>query len=60
VVNTEGKCERVDVLQASPIPKLDETAVKHALRVWKFSPATEDGKPVVSNYDLKITWRVLD
>lgn len=60
VVNPEGRCDRVDVLQASPIPRLDEAAVKHAMRVWKFAPATEDGKPVASNYDLKITWRVTE
>ena len=60
VVNAEGRCDRVDVLQASPIPRLDEAAVKHAMRVWKFTPATEDGKPVASNYDLKITWRVTE
>lgn len=60
VVGLDGKCESVTVLQASPIPRLDEAAVKHAQRVWKFTPATEDGQPVKANYDLRIRWRVTD
>jgi protein TonB len=58
-VNAEGRCDRVDIKESSGIARLDESAQKHALRVWKFTPATEDGKPVAAQYPLRIRWEVL-
>jgi periplasmic protein TonB len=58
-INPEGKCDRVDIKESSGIPRLDEAAQKHALRVWKFTPATEDGQAVASQYPLRIRWEVL-
>jgi protein TonB len=59
VVNPEGRCDRIDIKASSGIPRLDEAAVKHGMRVWKFTPATEDGKAVTGTYTLKIRWEVV-
>ncbi|MBL8223794.1 MAG: energy transducer TonB [Chromatiales bacterium] len=58
-INPQGRCDRVDITESSGIPRLDEVAQKHAMRVWKFTPAMEDGKPVADQYQLRIRWNVI-
>ena len=40
--------------------KMDEAAVKEALRRWRFNPGTEDGKPKVMRHKVKVTFRLED
>ncbi|MBM4196484.1 MAG: energy transducer TonB [Gammaproteobacteria bacterium] len=50
-----GKCE---VLVSSGFPRLDEAAVKQALRSWRFLPGTENGKPAAMDLDLRVKWQI--
>jgi periplasmic protein TonB len=54
----DGKVGKAEVLQSSGFPRLDEAAVKQALRAWKFMPGTENGKPVAMQLDLKVKWQI--
>jgi protein TonB len=58
VVNTEGKCIEAKVIQSSGFPRLDEAALKHAPRAWKFNPGTEDGKPVTSPVTVPVRFQI--
>jgi protein TonB len=60
VVGLSGRCERVQVVASSGNERLDAAARRHAERTWRFSPATRGDEPVVADYELKITWRVVD
>jgi periplasmic protein TonB len=57
-VNEEGKVTEAKVQTSSGFPRLDEAAVKDALRRWKFTPGTENGKPKAMWHQLKITFRL--
>ncbi len=54
----DGKVGKAEILTSSGFPRLDEAAVKKALRAWKFIPGTENGKPAVMQLDLKVKWQI--
>lgn len=58
LVGTDGKVEDGKVQTSSGFPRLDEAALKHALRAWRFTPGTEDGKPVSAWHSVKVTFRI--
>lgn len=58
LVDTEGKVTDGKVQTSSGFPRLDEAALKHALRAWRFTPGTEDGKPVSAWHSVKVTFRI--
>ena len=60
LVNVEGKCEEVKLKTSSTFPRLDEAALKHAPRAWRFTPGTEDGKPVPLWVTVPIRFRIAD
>jgi protein TonB len=58
LVDTEGKVTDGKVQTSSGFPRLDEAALKHALRAWRFTPGTEDGKPVSAWHLVKVTFKI--
>ena len=58
LVGTDGKVQDGKVQTSSGFPRLDEAALKHALRAWRFPPGTEDGKPVTAWHSVKVTFRI--
>jgi protein TonB len=47
----------VDVLQTSAYPRLDDAA-RAAVRLWRFTPAVQNGQPVESGQILSIHFRL--
>lgn len=58
MVGTDGKVQEAKVQTSSGFPRLDEAALKHALRAWRFNPGTEDGKPVAMWHSIKVTFKI--
>ncbi|HMW49441.1 MAG TPA: energy transducer TonB, partial [Cellvibrionaceae bacterium] len=59
-LNEEGKVQEARVETSSGFPRLDEAAVKHAVKAWKFEPCTEAGKPVACWYKIKFRFQLKD
>ena len=57
-VGEDGKIADAKVITSSGFPRLDEAAVKEALRRWRFNPGTEDGKPKAMRHRVKVTFRL--
>jgi protein TonB len=57
-ITEEGRVAEAQIAKSSGFPRLDEAAVKHALRAWKFLPGTEGGKPVAMWYDFRVVWKI--
>jgi periplasmic protein TonB len=57
-VGLDGKVTEAKVATSSGFEKLDEAAVKEALRSWKYSPATQGGKPVAVWHTVKVTFKI--
>lgn len=58
LVGADGKVQDGKVQKSSGFSRLDEAALKHALRAWRFTPGTEDGKPVTAWHSVKVTFRI--
>lgn len=58
LVGADGKVTDGKVQKSSGFSRLDEAALKHALRAWRFTPGTEDGKPVTAWHSVKVTFRI--
>lgn len=58
LVGTDGKVQDGKVQTSSGFPRLDEAALKHALRAWRFTPGTEDGAPVTAWHSVKVTFKI--
>jgi protein TonB len=54
----DGKVGEAKVQTSSGFPKLDEAAMKEALRSWKLLPATQGGKPIAMWYSFKVTFKI--
>ncbi len=57
-VNEEGKVTEAKVEKSSGFEKLDEAAVKEALRSWKFTPATSGGKPIGVWQNINVRFKI--
>lgn len=57
-VGEDGKVSDAKVAQSSGFEKLDEAALKEALRSWKYTPATQGGKPVAVWHTVKVTFKI--
>ncbi len=57
-IQEDGRVGDAQVAQSSGFPRLDEAAVKHAKRSWRFLPGTEDGKPVAMWYEFRVVWKI--
>ena len=52
-LNEEGRVQEAKVETSSGFARLDDAAVKQAVKAWKFEPCTEEGKPVACWYKIK-------
>jgi len=59
-LSEEGKVTEAQVASSSGSERLDEAAVKHALRSWKFIPCMSGDKPVACWHQIKFTWKIED
>ncbi len=57
-VGTDGKVADGKIQTSSGHKRLDEAALRHALRAWRFTPGTEDGKPVAQWHIVKVTFKI--
>jgi len=57
-VQEDGKVGEARVQTSSGFPKLDEAAVKEALRSWRLLPATQGGKPIAMWYSFRIVFKI--
>ncbi len=58
LVGPDGAVKDGKVQKSSGFPRLDEAALKHALRAWRFTPGTEDGAPVSVWHSVKVTFKI--
>jgi protein TonB len=58
LVGPDGKVQEGKIKTSSGFPRLDEAALKHALRAWRFTPGTEDGAPVTVWHSVKVTFKI--
>lgn len=58
LVATDGKVQDAKIQTSSGFPRLDDAALKHALRAWRFTPGTEDGVPVTAWHSVKVTFKI--
>lgn len=58
LVGPDGAVQDAKVQTSSGYPRLDEAALNHAKRAWKFTPGTEDGKAVTMWHSVKVTFRI--
>jgi protein TonB len=59
LVDTRGKAAVVSVRKSSGYSLLDEAVIK-AVKKWRFSPATQAGKPIAGFHDVKVRFRLDD
>lgn len=55
-VNANGEVDAIEVIQPLE-PGLDENAIA-AVRQWKFTPATKDGKPVGVQFRVSVGYHL--
>ncbi len=58
LVGPDGKVQDGKVKTSSGFSRLDEAALKHALRAWRFTPGTEDGAPVTIWHSVRVTFKI--
>ena len=56
IVTTDGKPYNIKVMK-SLRPDLDKRAIE-AVKTWKFDPATKDGKPVMVEISVEVTFHL--
>jgi periplasmic protein TonB len=57
-ITADGRVSEASVYSSSGYSRLDDAAVKHALRYWRFTPCVENGTAVGCWYQTKLTWRL--
>ena len=58
LVGPDGAVKDGKIKSSSGFPRLDEAALKHALRAWRFTPGSEDGVPVTIWHSVKVTFKI--
>ncbi|MES2825016.1 MAG: energy transducer TonB [Pseudomonadota bacterium] len=59
-INEEGRVAEAKIAASSGFERLDEAAVKHAQRSWKFVPCMQGDKPVACWLPLNFRWKIED
>jgi protein TonB len=57
-VNEEGRVVDAKVQTSSGFERLDEAAVKEAVRSWRLLPGTINGKPSAMTYPFKVVFKI--
>ena len=60
LITADGRVANAEVTQSSGSARLDEAAVKHAMRNWVFTPCTENGKAVSCEQNMRLKWQLED
>jgi protein TonB len=55
-----GRVGDAKVQESSGFPKLDEAALNHAKRAWRFIPGREGDKPIAMWYPFRVVFRLED
>ncbi len=58
LIGTDGRVKQAEVRKSSGHSVLDEAAIAHALKKWRYKPATEDGTPVESWTSVPVTFEL--
>ncbi len=56
----DGSVGDAQIAQSSGHEQLDEAALRHAKRAWKFMPGTEGGKPVPMWFEFRVVWKIVN
>jgi len=59
-INADGRVTEANIASSSGYTRLDDAAIKHAIRNWVFTPCTENGKAVACWHQTKLVWRLED
>jgi periplasmic protein TonB len=57
LITTEGRAARVELIQSSGYPRLDQSAIQ-AIRSWRFIPAQRAGQPIEAWYEWRWEFRL--
>jgi periplasmic protein TonB len=57
-LNADGKVQSARVEVSSGFSRLDDAAVKHAVKAWKFEPCIEDKKPIACWHKIKFRFQL--
>ena len=59
-ITADGRVAEAKVFSSSGSSRLDDAAIKHALRNWAFTPCMEGEKAVACWHQTKLVWRLED
>jgi len=59
-LNEDGKVTQATVASSSGSERLDDAAVKHAMRAWKFIPCMTGDKPMACWHQVNFRWKIED
>lgn len=59
-ITEDGKVAQAQVANSSGSERLDQAAVSHAQRSWKFVPCMQGDKPVACWHQLNFRWKIED
>lgn len=59
-VTANGRVAEAKIFSPSGSPRLDDAAIKHALRNWAFTPCMEGDKAIACWHQTKLIWRLED
>ncbi len=59
-IGTDGRVIAAELKASSGHTRLDEAAVAHAKRAWRFTPATRDGVPVESWREVPVRFEMVN
>ena len=59
-INEDGRVGEAKIASSSGFERLDDAAVKHAQRSWKFVPCMQGDKPVACWLPLNFRWKIED
>jgi periplasmic protein TonB len=58
IIGIDGKVKSATVAKSSGTAALDEAAVAHALRKWRFTPASSDGTPIEDTREINVIFQL--
>lgn len=58
IIGIDGRVMEARLIKSSGNNDLDSAALRHAKKYWRFKPATEDGKPVISSVKRAILFKL--
>lgn len=59
-LNENGRVQEARIETSSGFPRLDNAALKHAQKAWKFAPCTQDNQPTPCWHKIKFRFQLTD